>query len=289
MDVFSDYNPIGNTFVFRVPVFANSFSGYEEIFSSPLFREGLFIASRDLYERLPEQWQEFDMLNVKIKRALVKYILRATHRCTPFGLFAICGTGSIKQDVCESRVILKKAGHGFEGMKLMARLDSDFVSNLISKLHYIPELTDKLLYRLNNSGYSILDKYRYTEIHFKNGIKKYFTSEIEVDEDLEGLFNAIPLDGLTKSELVDYLVSRGIDEISANDFIGDLISNQVLVSNLQETITGEGLLENIFSKLPHDLETTQKLSNILTLCDTVSFFSICSKLWFRYYEIASLS
>src|SRR4051812_2597442 len=64
-------------------------------YSDPSLQEAIYIGSPDLFKRLPEflngnlDPQESERMRI----ALMKYLLRATSRCTPFGLFASVSTG----------------------------------------------------------------------------------------------------------------------------------------------------------------------------------------------------
>lgn len=66
-----------------------SSNSLKEVCENPYFLNGLFIASRSLFEDFVKNG-----ITDKNKQSLIKYIIRSSTRCTPFGLFAGCNTFS---------------------------------------------------------------------------------------------------------------------------------------------------------------------------------------------------
>jgi len=94
-------------------------SGYEKeknpelklLFSDPIFLEGIYLASKELYILLVscldgknlDDDKAFNMI-----KSLHKYYTRMCMRCTPYGLFAGCSTGPMVLIIVAGRFIMKK-------------------------------------------------------------------------------------------------------------------------------------------------------------------------------------
>lgn len=85
-------------FVVRRPTYDYDLSGLDikPALNDRIFREAIYIASPALYEELIKykKGELSEKENRKMEKTLLKYLSRISYRCTPFGMFAICGIGS---------------------------------------------------------------------------------------------------------------------------------------------------------------------------------------------------
>ena len=126
MESNSPFKPL-NRFVFRTPLFPSNASSYTELINDELFREAIYLATPSLYEALSkEDSSDFSSLPDKVRISLFKYIIRITCRPTPFGLFAGCGTGEVKELEPAGITIRDDRTYG-DSYISRVRLDMDFL------------------------------------------------------------------------------------------------------------------------------------------------------------------
>ena len=246
-------------FVFRCPVLSTE-SPEPGFWRSTLFQESIYLASPDLHNALfPEATSPATIEDIEFKTRLsiLRYRLRMSHRCTPFGLFAGCGIGAVGS---YSGIVLDSA----VSYRTNTRLDMNYLCALTQYLSELPELAPLLLYYPNSSLYRILHGYRYVEYKYVNSQRKHYLSEAESSSYLEELLR-LAKRGALKANLIESLTSADIDEESASSFVQDLISSQILVSELDPTVTGDDLLQVIIFKL-QQLKTA---GNIIPLLESL--------------------
>jgi thiopeptide-type bacteriocin biosynthesis protein len=216
----------------------------QHVFARPEVREALFVASPDLEERLDLWLREPDSDDgQKIERALVRYFSRMAGRATPFGLFAGCSVGIVGT---ETRVVL--AGRGRYGRH--TRLDMDYLVLLTDALARELVLRPALTFGVNSSLYPARGRFRYCEVR-RNG-KGWTHHQVAVEEsDYLAATLARARDGACPEALAAVLLDADADASreEAEDYIGELIANQVLVSELRPAVTGaeptRGLAEQL--------------------------------------------
>ncbi len=234
------YTPF-QKFVFRCPVLPLN-QTYKNFIDSGILKESVFLASPDLYDAfVKEATSPTGELNLKTRLSLMKYHIRMSSRCTPFGLFAGCGIGKIG----ESSEISIDGVHNYRSH---TRLDMNFLCALCQYISNLPEVSDKLHYYPNSSLYRVFKSYRYIEYHYKNSRRKHFLSEIEYAEYLEAVL-VICESGADKEKIIETLHAFDFETEEINEYINVLITNQVLVSDLDPTVTGEDLLNKLIARL----------------------------------------
>lgn len=93
------------------------------LLTNNVYREALYLASPIVYGQLIK-WELgnlTDSLKVaRLHQTLLKYAIRISTRCTPFGLFAACAAGSFKE---ETKITLKNT----KDFNRVTRFDTTFL------------------------------------------------------------------------------------------------------------------------------------------------------------------
>jgi len=227
----------------RTPLNSLDLVDFPDTSNNQLFLEGLYLSSPDFfaeYEKLAD-CSEDDRLN--IEATLSKYWIRSCTRCTPFATFAGISLVDIRPEntdvlICENSRHLKSA-----------RIDTLFLYELITDLISNNNLKDKLRYFSNNTIYKIGTEIRYIEYTVKDFARSYKLNSTANFDYLEAILT-LAEEGAHFMDLVKYLVSNQNASISeASGFISELIDSQLLVSELEPSLTGGEQLGELIGKL----------------------------------------
>ncbi len=203
-------------------------------FEEKVFKEAIYLASPILYEEI-----EKSNSKAKLNNALLKYFIRMSTRSTPFGLFS--GVGLAKFD--EQSLLFSN------GQKLRdTKADMHFLFSLSNHLLALPHIRNEVLFFPNNSIYRIGKKIRYVEFESNNGKRNYVLSSAIFSDELEQILIKSE-SGKTIKELARTLITEDISESEAVDYVNELITNQILVSELEPTVSGIDFLDSIISIL----------------------------------------
>ncbi len=224
-----------------------------KFYQQPITQEALYIGSPDLHEQLL-LWLDNKIDKVdkkeKLELSLVKYMIRMSTRCTPYGLFASCTSGSFSDS---TEIILDDKN----SLKRYGRLDMDYVCELHAYLLKQKEICDQLLFYPNTSLYRIGDQWRYIEHRFqKETGRSYHLVEMDHSDYLEKIVLAAKK-GHRLSELAGAISNEEITDQEAREFIDELIRNQVLADELEPSVTGEEYFTIVLRKLK-ELQQTEK-------------------------------
>lgn len=263
-------------FVFRIPLLPIT-SLDIAFLKTDIFKEALYLASRDLLEAFQTEGdKEFDFYPEKLQLSLIKYLVRMSSRCTPFGLFAGCGVGDFSESSTSDKIVVE----GLKSFRTVTRLDMDFVAIISKAIMADKEIKRKLLYYPNNTLYQVGDQYRFIDFKYINKKRSYQLTEIDTDEYIHKILN-FSKKGIQIDTLIEKLNSDSdYTEEDINNFILDLIDNQVLVSELYPRVTGDeaivNLLKQLIKKDLKDLssEIVSFLSNILKLLSEIDHHEI---------------
>lgn len=205
-----------------------------------LTKEQLFISSFDLQEAVEKKNHEKTKKKEKINKAIESYNKRSKSRCTPFGLLAGVGVGSISES---SDIQLLETN-----IKRHTRFDSIFLLLFIEKLNSLKYLTPLLHYYPNDTIYKIDLNYYYTEYYYNELERKHRFNKIEFTEYIETII-ANSQKGILITEIIDLIKDGEISLEEKNKFVNDLIENKILLSEFFPSVTGLEIEKRIFEIL----------------------------------------
>ncbi|WP_321279876.1 lantibiotic dehydratase family protein [Marinifilum fragile] len=257
-----------DNFVLRVPllsldyvqsIFANKNTSDEDlkkIYENSIIQEAIFLASPSLHSKLAK-WLNNELSSAKdielLKQSLTKYLLRMGSRCTPFGLFAGYGLGKIG-DI--NKIELDDDQKYYAHL----RLDMNYLCALAIDLSKIKEIKEQIRFFPNTSIYKSGNKLRYVEYRYNNSKRNHFIVAVEDSEYLQKVFNASKK-GAQIKDLTNILVDDEISFDEAKSFIEELIDSQLLISELEPSVTGAEFLDQIIGIL----KPLKNIENIIDL------------------------
>ena len=258
-----------NQFVIRTPLLSLNYiqsviskkdisdEQLKEVCKDTKVQEAIFLASPDLYGQM-NKWLNNELSDLKdierLKESITKYILRMGSRCTPFGLFAGFSLGKIdNKNNLELANGSKYYGH--------LRLDMNYLCALAIDLAKIPEIKNQIKFYPNTSIYKSGEYLRYVEYKYINSKRNHFIIAVDDSEYLQRVLQASKK-GIKFKDLVSLLVDDEISSEEAQEFIDELIESQLLVSELEPSVTGEEFLNQIIDVLK-PLEGIDHIINFL--------------------------
>lgn len=162
-------------------------------------------------------------------------------RCTPFGFFGGISLGE-KRD--RNQIKLK----GKDTYVRVSKFDMDFLCSLSQDFLDDYNVRNELFYFPNNSLYVLGDKLRYTESRYINNRKQNTTSSID-----NSYYVSLILDyskrGAKIEELAALIVEEDVTVEEAKEFINQLIDEQIIISSIYPSITGEDYFSLLKSEL----------------------------------------
>jgi lantibiotic biosynthesis protein len=212
-----------------------------EIYARPLLQEAVFLASPALHTEMIK-WLASPDSQLKLPLALYRYLLRMSARCTPYGLFAGCVTGQITSAPSAFSVPVADSRHK------VARLDMEYLSELMNELAQWPELREQLQFYPNNSCYQNGHAIRYFEYQLRDKKRHYFLSAFTQNDYITAVLTAAAT-GARINELVAELGKLEIAPEEARPFIESLITHQILMADLTPAITAPDSLSELIAAL----------------------------------------
>lgn len=228
---------------------------FERMITDNTFRNALFISSPDLACELDRYFSGKMTKKSKIERlvsGLSKYVERMSTRCTPFGYFASCAT----IELADNHNLLVS-----NNIRENYRIDMLCLYNLAQILQSDNEILKKLHYRTNDTLLNVGKRYHYiTRSYTPKGVQFQIKSvkRTPILRDVLRLCQRqISFEELIQKTLRIYDI-----ELSAlTDYVLTLIKSQLLISNIDPTVTGENYHSLLTSHLP-DGETKTKLKQL---------------------------
>lgn len=231
----------------------------KNICSIPYVNEAIYLASPEFHSEIRkyqnakiEAGKEVD----KLEYTLLKYLSRMSHRCTPFGLFAGCAVG-VFGDI--SKINLDK----IENHQRHTRLDMNYLCALSQDFNKDVNLRDTFRYYPNTSLYPAGNQLRYVEYRYTKSNRNHFIVAIDNSEYVSKILN-MASKGCTIKEMVNTLSDDEISFDNAKDFIHELIDNQILVSELEPSITGNEFMSQMMLKCGNVSKVHNTLKNVET-------------------------
>jgi hypothetical protein len=220
----------------------------------PEVREAVFLASPELDAAL-ERATPGESLD-KARRGLVAYFARMAGRATPFGLFAGCSVGALQ----ESTTLEMGAR---EGYARHTRLDMDYLSVLVKALEADAEVRSSLRYRPNSSLYRAGGRLHYAEGRVDGAGRSYHLVALEETPELGAtLERAAAEAGAGLHELAAALVDAQISLADAQAFVEELVHDQVLVSDLGPSVTGDEAIHGMIERLAGQPAVAARLAEV---------------------------
>jgi len=207
-------------------------------------KEAVFLASPYLFSEL-ELLFEGKITSVKkaekLKQSFLKYVLRASSRCTPFGLFSGISVGGFNKN---SRIEIKAV----EQHKRITKYDTNYIASLLNHVSENTFIKNQSLFFPNTTLYKVANQYRYIEYQLDNGKRTYSLEGVVHSSYLETIFKASEK-GKTIHQLINEIKTSDISTEDASGFIQSLIENQILVSEFELNVTGKDSLSIAIEKI----------------------------------------
>ncbi|WP_025743229.1 lantibiotic dehydratase family protein [Aquimarina pacifica] len=230
----------------------------KEIWSNDTIKEAIFLASPELFSEI-DKWLLGDLKDKKkiqrLQFSLLKYLSRMSSRCTPFGLFAGCSMGHFSKS---THIELKPHTDN----QRQTRFDMNFLVAFSQKLSKEEAIKKQLKWYPNNSLYKIGNQYRYVEYTYDSFNRRQHSIEAVTHTSYLEIILQNCEKGKKISEIAELLIDDEISLEEAEDFIYQLIDNQILVSELEPSVTGMGFLSQINNCLKRIKNTTELVSKI---------------------------
>jgi thiopeptide-type bacteriocin biosynthesis protein len=216
----------------------------------PEVRDAIFVASPSVDEAL-EVWQKDpdSRQGRKLEPAAVSYFSRASARATPFGLFAGCTTGTID---AQTRLHLKAR----EWYRRHSRLDMDYLWALAEAVERDPQLRKLFVYEPNSSLYETAGRLRLAEARLTATGRSYHLVAVDKSPYLTAVLERAR-GGTTPEAAAEVLVDDEITQAEAEEFVAELVDNQLLVSDARPVVTGDEPVHGLVATLRAHAETAR--------------------------------
>ena len=236
------------------------------LFEDKVFKEGIYLASPELYtywKRMVHGTYPEDKVE-DLMYSILKYYIRASTNCVPFGLFA---SYSI-QDI-NSNTEQKVSSASFERF---TNIDSTFVNAIIKYLKTHKQINDSLTYSINDTIIQTSKHCRYIEGTDDGEHKKFTLSSLETNPVLNLILEQCEIKRRTRKELeniiFDHVEGVIMDEIK--DFVNQIIDAQLLIDSFEMCINGDAPFEQLCSFLnEHQLDTWKTDKELIHCINTL--------------------
>jgi len=222
------------------------------LFGLPPIQNAIQNASSDLAKELEL------MFATKIEKANVllsfyKYLLRATTRCTPFGLFAACGVVHLNQQNNQQPFVYYA----------QSSIDNEWLANTIHQLKQNTDLLEHLSFKVNPTAFQFNGYFRCVRtIYNDKNQKTYSVFAIKSTDLLKQIFKK-GISMMPFQNWLQFIQSEEEESTEAKDFLLQLIAIDFIVSDFDISLTTANDLERLAKKLPSAFEFQK--TNLLTI------------------------
>lgn len=163
--------------------------------------------------------------------SLAKYLLRMSHRCTPFGLFS--GV-SIGQFADKTQIVLEQSNY----FTRRTRLDFEVLSLIFEHFTNMASVKNEISFIPNTTLYASGNDYRYIEKKGEFNAREYSLKHVTNNESLKELIGFCSK-GKTIPQCIFYLCAMGYSENESQNFIDSIIKLQILTPTIEPNVIGE--------------------------------------------------
>jgi lantibiotic biosynthesis protein len=214
----------------------------------PELRDAIFVASPSVDEALDIWQKEPDSRQGrKVEPALVAYFCRAAARATPFGLFAGSTTGTVD---AQTRLDLQAR----ERYRRHTRLDMDYLWALADTVERDPQLRALFLHRPNSGLYETAGRLRLAEVRQTATGRSYHLVAFDRSPYLTAVLERAR-GGTTLEAAAAALVDHEITQSEAEEYVADLVDNQLLVTDARPVVTGDEPVHGLVATFGAQAET----------------------------------
>ncbi len=228
------------------------------------FSEALYLASPVLHAECG-RWLRGELpagrKSARLRGALTRYYVRATSRCTPFGLFAGC---AVARWGPRSRVVPELAR-----TTRHTRLDMHYQCALAQHLAAHEAIRPHLRYWPNSSLYEWGAEFRFVDYYYAEGQRINQLSAVAATPYLRWVLAAAPA-GPTYATLLALLEAEKVAPSEAAQYLDSLIEAQVLVAELEPNVTGPPFFDRllaVLTRLQHQAPTPEAAAILAVLAD----------------------
>src|SRR5215216_819238 len=216
----------------------------------PELRDAIWVASPSMDEAL-EVWQKDpdSRQGRKLESAVVSYFIRAAARATPFGLFAGCTIGTING---RTRLHLQAR----ERYQRHSRLDTDYLWALAEAVEHDPQLRKLFVYEPNSSLYEAAGRVRLAQARLTATGRSYHLVAVEESPYLTAVLEQAR-GGTTLEGAAEVLVDDEISQAEAEEYVAELVDNQLLVGDARPLVTGDEPVHGLVATLRAHEETAR--------------------------------
>lgn len=241
---------------------ANEIHKLERLLEKGVVSAAIRVASPSLLQRLSNG---LSIANDGFKTILAahRYVSRMGSRCTPFGLFAGVAACRIEADGAPSG---QYSYMKISDPRITSRIDYSYLHALAIKLSKSGVIQNQR-YTTNSSLYRLGNVIRYAERFPSTSGIRYQLSEFPAGEHVLGVIDFANT-GRTQDEFVEYLLAfdADLERAEAQSFVSELISSDVLVSEIEAPIVTAdpaAALQKVLMGLMRQNEITVDLSDTL--------------------------
>lgn len=223
---------------------------------NPLIGEAIRMASPSFYDQVQS---DPTLSRPALQLTALKYILRLSSRCTPFGRFAGCCLGDIANQTMLDMPNRQLMSHYQLDMHVLILFQQYFETH--------PSIRPYLKFSPNTSLYQLDKQLRYTESAISELTTNHFISQLTITPAIKLVIRHAS-QGATINQLVRKLIHHQYTETDAYLLIEQLIADQVLISEVYPTVTGPDVLSSwltMLEQMPHTDTCRHALAQIKCL------------------------